>query len=204
MNQEKHSFMTKRALANALKETMKDKPFNKITISELIKICHVNRKTFYYHFNDIYHLLKWLFEQEAIDILHQFDLIAEYEEAITFMIHYIDENEAMLIGAYDSLGHTALKKIFYDDFYAVVTSIIEHGENVTHQRLELGYKDFLTHFYTDAIVSTWVDLIKNKEKRKEHQLTSYLAMTIKYSLVGVLAASSNTPLTNPNLKKPSE
>ncbi len=28
MNQEKHSFMTKRALANALKETMKDKPFN--------------------------------------------------------------------------------------------------------------------------------------------------------------------------------
>ena len=90
MNQEKHSFMTKRALANALKETMKDKPFNKITISELIKICHVNRKTFYYHFNDIYHLLKWLFEQEAIDILHQFDLIAEYEEAITFMIHYID------------------------------------------------------------------------------------------------------------------
>ncbi|BEH90906.1 hypothetical protein T23_10080 [Turicibacter faecis] len=48
------------------------------------------------------------------------------------------------------------------------------------------------------------DLIKNKEKRKEHQLTSYLAMTIKYSLVGVLAASSNTPLTHPNLKKPSE
>ena len=31
-----------------------------------------------------------------------------------------------------------------------------------------------------------------------------LAMTIKYSLVGVLAASSNTPLTHPNLKKPSE
>ena len=204
MSHANKALFTKQAMYHALKKLITTKSINKITIKDITDTCGLNRQTFYYHFNDIYHLLKWLFEQEAIDILHQFDLIAEYEEAITFMIHYIDENEAMLIGAYDSLGHTALKKIFYDDFYAVVTSIIEHGENVTHQRLELGYKDFLTHFYTDAIVSTWVDLIKNKEKRKEHQLTSYVAMTIKYSLVGVLAASSNTPLTHPNLKKPSE
>ena len=37
MKQEKHSFTTKRALASALKETMKHKPFNKITVSELIQ-----------------------------------------------------------------------------------------------------------------------------------------------------------------------
>lgn len=111
MKQEKHSFTTKRALASALKETMKHKPFNKITVSELIQQCHVNRKTFYYHFDDIYHLLKWLFEQEAIEILRQFNLIMEYEEAITFMIHYIDINEEMLNCAYDSIVYIASEKL---------------------------------------------------------------------------------------------
>lgn len=189
MKQEKHSFTTKRALASALKETMKHKPFNKITVSELIQQCHVNRKTFYYHFDDIYHLLKWLFEQEAIEILRQFNLIMEYEEAITFMIHYIDINEEMLNCAYDSIGHTALKNFFYDDFYAIVVSIIEHEENVTHQHLTLDYKDFLTRFYTEGIVATWVDLIKNKEKRQTKQFAHYLSMTIKHSLLGVLSAN---------------
>lgn len=56
------SLHTKRALADALKRAMKQKPFQKITVSELVRACDVNRKTFYYHFDDIYMLLKWMFE----------------------------------------------------------------------------------------------------------------------------------------------
>ena len=39
--------------ATVLKEKMKEKPFSKITVSELIADCGVNRKTFYYHFQNI-------------------------------------------------------------------------------------------------------------------------------------------------------
>ena len=51
--------------------TTKQKPFSKITVSELINECNVNRKTFYYHFQDIFELLKWTFEQEAFSIVKQ-------------------------------------------------------------------------------------------------------------------------------------
>ena len=57
MKHEEISLNTKKALAEALKLAMKKKPFQKITVSELIEACHVNRKTFYYHFEDIYALL---------------------------------------------------------------------------------------------------------------------------------------------------
>ena len=33
---------------------MEKKPLSKITVSEIIADCGVNRKTFYYHFEDIY------------------------------------------------------------------------------------------------------------------------------------------------------
>ena len=58
MTHKEISLNTKKKLASALKQAMKKKPFGKITVSELIKTCGINRNTFYYHFEDIYALLK--------------------------------------------------------------------------------------------------------------------------------------------------
>ena len=44
---------TKKTLANSLKKFMGIKPLSKITITEIISDCGLNRKTFYYHFEDM-------------------------------------------------------------------------------------------------------------------------------------------------------
>lgn len=67
MKQQEATLKTKQALAAALKEKMLKKSFSKISVSELIDASNINRKTFYYHFEDIYALLKWTFEQDAIE-----------------------------------------------------------------------------------------------------------------------------------------
>lgn len=69
MTNEELSLKTQQCLAAALKNAMENKKLSKITISELCAACNVNRKTFYYHFQDIYALLKWMLEQEAIDVV---------------------------------------------------------------------------------------------------------------------------------------
>ena len=65
------SEQTKRELAAALKEAMAQKPLDTITISELTNACGMRRQSFYYHFEDIYDLLRWMFENEAISLLRQ-------------------------------------------------------------------------------------------------------------------------------------
>jgi Bacterial regulatory proteins, tetR family. len=65
----RHSDETKRILANSLKEMMKSKAIEKISIREITDNANVNRQTFYYHFEDIYDLLKWTFQQEAVQLL---------------------------------------------------------------------------------------------------------------------------------------
>ncbi|MBO6100073.1 MAG: TetR family transcriptional regulator, partial [Spirochaetaceae bacterium] len=63
---------TKDALAAALKQMMNVKPIGKITVKDLVEICGVNRQTFYYHFDDVYDLLEWVFEEDANRVLpHQ-------------------------------------------------------------------------------------------------------------------------------------
>ena len=62
------SNITKRALAAALKELMAEMPFSKININDICEKCDMNRKSFYYHFQDKYALLNWIYDTEFIAI----------------------------------------------------------------------------------------------------------------------------------------
>ena len=56
---------TKEALGNTLKKMLSVKPIDKITVKDLVEECGVNRQTFYYHFDDVYDLLEWVFEEDT-------------------------------------------------------------------------------------------------------------------------------------------
>ena len=51
---------TKTMLCQALKKKMAQKPLDKITIRELADDCGLKRQAFYYHFEDIYDLVRWM------------------------------------------------------------------------------------------------------------------------------------------------
>ena len=53
MKYEITSLNTKKLFAEALKKIILQKSFSKVTVSELIRECGVNRKTFYYHFSAV-------------------------------------------------------------------------------------------------------------------------------------------------------
>lgn len=58
------SSITKYAMAMALKELVQEKPLEKISISNICDRCGMNRKSFYYHFQDKYDLVNWIFDTE--------------------------------------------------------------------------------------------------------------------------------------------
>ena len=62
------SNLTKKALLIAFGELIEEKPFNKITITDLTKRCGLNRMTFYYHFDNIYELMIWGLETQLHEV----------------------------------------------------------------------------------------------------------------------------------------
>ncbi|MBP1582018.1 MAG: TetR/AcrR family transcriptional regulator C-terminal domain-containing protein [Oscillospiraceae bacterium] len=58
---------TKWALATVIKEELQEQPLEKISISVLCERCHMNRKSFYYHFRDKYDLANWIFDSEVLE-----------------------------------------------------------------------------------------------------------------------------------------
>ena len=60
------SQITKKALAEAMKELMSERPMNKINIGDIVERCNMNRQSFYYHFKDKYDLVNWIYYTEFI------------------------------------------------------------------------------------------------------------------------------------------
>ena len=180
------TYNTKKMLADSLKRAMKQKSFSKITVSEIIQDCGVNRKTFYYHFEDIYDLLKWIFENEAVEVIKHFDLAVDYEEAILFVMDYIEKNDYIINCAYDSIGRDEMKRFFYADFIEMISDVISNGEKEAGKCLDKDYKNFLCNFYTEALAGMLIDWIKNRDERSQKQVIDYLSKTLKGSIMGIL------------------
>lgn len=188
MTNQELSMQTKKALAAALKQAMEKKRLSKITVSELITACNVNRKTFYYHFEDIYALLRWVLEEEAIEVVKNFDLLVNPTEAIAFVIDYVDSNKHILNCAYDSIGCEEMKRFFHNDFCGVVQSLIEAAAEQEHIQSDKHYVRFLTTFYTEALAGMLINYFQDKEKYEREELIDYLYRTLHSTIPEALRA----------------
>lgn len=190
MTNEELSLKTKQSLAKALKNAMENKKLSKITVSELAAACNINRKTFYYHFQDIYTLLKWMLEQEAIEVVKNFDLIVNTEEAICFVMDYVDKNKHIINGVLDSMGYEEIKRFFYNDLFSVIYGVIEQGEAELKVTLDLQFKDFLADFYTEASAGLLIEWAKNKTTQDRETVLQNLCSIYKISIPAILVAAN--------------
>lgn len=190
MKHEVTTLNTKKTLAASLKRFMSKKPLSKITVSEIIADCGVNRKTFYYHFEDIYALLKWMLEEEAIEVVKQFDLLVDYREAVLFVLDYVKTNKHLLCCAYDSMGRDEMKRFFYSDFIGITQKIIYDTEKQLGVHTEEEFKEFLAHLYTEAVAGILIDEFTGKQEHDPERVVEYLSLVIKNSLPSVLTSAA--------------
>ena len=185
MKHEESTYLTKKQLADSLKAAMQEKPFSRITVSEIIHACGVNRKTFYYHFTDIYDLLQWMFRQEAVDVVKQFDMVIDAEEAITFIMNYVEQNNHIINCAQDAMGSDELKRFFMLGFLEIAKAIIDQAEASTGSHLEQGYKDFLCMFYVGAVSNMLTEWARERDPAHRQAILEYCIITIRGSILGI-------------------
>ena len=68
-------------------ETFEDLPqektYNKITVQDIVDRCHVNRNTFYYHFQDIPSLLEEIIVEMTAKVIENLPEESTFEEKVT-------------------------------------------------------------------------------------------------------------------------
>lgn len=173
---------TKNKIEQKFIELVSKKPLAKVTVSEIIKECGINRKTFYYYFEDIYALLKWTMCHEAINIVENFNFLTEVDEIVKFVVNYIYNNKSFLKNVYYSVGRDELKRFLYDDFETVVKKIFEARKDKNTSGEDIDFQKFSIKFYTEAVASTLVDLIVGRNDTDKYKTAEYLSKIIKNSV----------------------
>ena len=62
---------TKEIIIDAFWQLLEEKPFNKITVQNIVERCALNRNTFYYHFQDIPNLGQMKSFKTIMNLVHQ-------------------------------------------------------------------------------------------------------------------------------------
>ena len=104
----------------ALKQLMTQKPLERITVAEIMDTCGMRRQHFYYYFTDIYDLLRWTFEKEALELLQQQQGVSPWQNGFLHLFQYINQNRAVCLCALDSLGKESLKQLLEADVSSIV------------------------------------------------------------------------------------
>lgn len=154
------SYDTERELANALKELMKTKSFEKISISEITNYCSMHRQTFYYHFVDKYELLEWIVHNELIlPLVNDFSLDNLYNKFLVMFDTMRAEKD---------FYHSALKININELFnyisnlatrqFTLLLNEIERANNIkSHNDNEIKMMSEFFGFGISGVILEWVN-----------------------------------------------
>ncbi|WP_202710329.1 dihydroxyacetone kinase transcriptional activator DhaS [Sporosalibacterium faouarense] len=148
---------TKRVIADTLKEFMNTKPFDKISVVDIVNKCEINRQTFYYHFQDKYELLGWIFKEEALSKIKNYKTYATWQEGFLKIFLYVKDNRKLCMNTFRSLARDHLDNFLYDITFKLLIDVVnEIADESEVQDKELR---FIANFYSFAfigILTNWM------------------------------------------------
>lgn len=178
---------TKLLMAQASKKLIKDRPFSKITVQDIVDECNINRNTFYYHFENNYDLLYFTYSQEVQNIAESFrNANALIPQAMDFVLDYIDKNNPLCQCAYESLGEKDLKNIFQKDIYNFVRATIDFYGNENDIKFSEDLKSFVGYSYTELLSTQIIWYIKHTSDLDKETFKDCLQTFFTVSLKSVL------------------
>lgn len=140
---------TQKAIHETFEKMLDEMPFEKITVSELAKRCEISPNTFYYHYEDIYDLLKKWFEIKR-DIWKNDDWKTSYKN----FLDYCQNNKRKIFHIYNSLSRDYLERM-----------IFKYGDELLRQDFEKNGENMLPveaiDFILYSLVGTFLKFIWN-------------------------------------------
>lgn len=148
---------TKWKLAETLKTMMLTTSVDHITIEMLTKKAKLTRNTFYYHFDDIYSLLEWIYKQELLANIEAYTKIEDWKIAYRLILDYIEDNQQFCLETFRSVARDLLENFLYSVASDLVKKVIVHSQLTVSPKLQKS----ITNFYGWALVMQVVQWLAN-------------------------------------------
>lgn len=140
------STRTKAALADALVSLAQEGPIRKVTVGAVAKRAGVDRQTFYYHFETMDELVRFVSERWVSRLVEKASGPTELRQVFHVAVDFVVESKDLLLPLLEHLGRIPLREVFYGKVNGMFEKrgnelVAELGVSVSEQDLAfaLGY-----------------------------------------------------------------
>ena len=143
---------TKNLIFKTFVEILGEKPFDKITVRDIVERANVNRNTFYYYYSDIYELLEEMFTREFTE------MVAEHRNGFRWLVGFSNllttayNNKKIINNICASRSYEYLENYMFKSCKIILSEFIHEiseGRNISEDIV-----DFTASFYMYAIIGT--------------------------------------------------
>lgn len=174
------SKFTKQAIRNACLELLEEKPFDKVTVKDIVMRCELNRNTFYYYYRDIYDVLEDIFCEEREQ------LRARHAEDRTFYEAHLAASRIILQhkSAVMHLAKSRHQDILMDYLVNVIHDFVRPFVEKRAEHAALSERDiqYIVSFYSCAIVDYTHHWIMDGMKEDGEELLERLSDTFELTI----------------------
>jgi len=174
-----NSTITKKAFADSLKELMKKKSFEKISVFDITENCGLTRQTFYYHFQDKYELVNWIYYNEVITEVIKDRTFENWSDGFFDMLTIMKSEQHFYENALKISGQNS----FQDYLFLVSRELfLELIDRITMDKeIEDEDKEFIAEFFSFGIVGMISKWAKEGMKQTPFILTKRLKHLVEDS-----------------------
>ncbi|AGM99197.1 dihydroxyacetone kinase transcriptional activator DhaS [Streptococcus iniae] len=173
------SLITKKRIAKAFKKQLEVKPFDKISVVDIMDYAQIRRQTFYNHFLDKYELLDWIFETELQEqVTNNLNYISGFQ-LLDELVFYFSQNRSFYAQLFDIKGQNDFYSYFGDYCNILMEKIISEYEEKMTISIDSHYRTFLKSYHAKALA----DIIKSFVTINDYQpQMSYIKTIILTSI----------------------
>lgn len=153
---------TKDLIKKEFMNLLDKKTLNKITVTELAKKCDIERKTFYYHYENLEQLIKEIFESELDVVIDEFNENLSWEDSFIVAAKFILENKRAIRHIYFSDYKANVEKYVYSMAGEVITKYVKHISKDTRAKdIDIN---LISYFYQCALSTALIQWIATDMK----------------------------------------
>lgn len=145
---------------STFQEMLEEMPFDKITVSSLVKRCGISSNTFYYHYQDIYALLDTWFNLKLTALRAELDDRDDWKEDSKKLLHACQDHPKIIYHIYESLSREQLERYVFsstDDSFSRQVQLRAAGSSLSETQIEE-----ITQFCRFAYLGFFLKFLWNK------------------------------------------
>lgn len=182
---------TKQAIVQTFLELLNEKPFAKITVTDIVNRCGINRNTFYYYYQDMFALVDELLKLDIENIVNRHRKADTWAEGFLEATTMLRENKTAIYHLYDSINRDRLEEYLFDLAQSTVTQFIAdraEGLDVSEQDVHN-----ISVLYTVAIEGMMLEWLHSGMKQDPEEYLSQMEPILRGSTRTLLerAAAKN-------------